>query len=345
MSPDLPLDVSSAGRDLGPLITMRGITKFEDLLVKAAEAYRNQLAAVVRLAASEPLRTAAEGLRASIAVALATRTSLEVARAPFTATSLHGVARTPLMDQCQLGFGCDSAPIVAIGTEQGWSADDDLTFALSHCAVNLFWLTGSPTSLVLKIADRATWHKRYDRPFVVLPADYYTQGRGPGRGRDTSKVLAEIVEFTVGWRPTGGFLAAAGDQPCLGDLTYMLDLAVAPARYHAAGNVPSKERIAFLRQVFERFRDTARAVIFYGKLDRSLDDVRNQLADIFLGSTGEREPVKGVARPTWWRRAVDGRIVIFTAPLNMSIPQAHSRELASYLRPALATHDFSWTVK
>ena len=337
------MDVSAAGRDLGPLITMRGVTKFGGLLITAAEAYRDQLAAVVRSAPSEPLRAAAEGLRASIAEALVTGTSLEVGQAPFTAASLHGVPRTPLMDQCQLGFGCESAPIVAIGTEQGWSADDDLTFALSHCAVNLLWLTGSPTALVLKIAGRDTWHKRYDRPFVVLPADYYMQGRGPGRGRNTSQVLAEIVEFTVGWRPTGGFLAGAGDQPCLGDLTYMLDLAVAPARYHAAGNLPSKERIAFLRQAFERFRDTARAVIFYGKLDRPLDDLRNQLAEIFLGSAGEREPIEGVARPTWWRRAVDGRVVIFTAPLNMSIPRAHNRALASYLRPALATRDFSWT--
>jgi hypothetical protein len=57
------------------------------------------------------------------------------------------------------------------------------------------------------------------------------------------------------------------------------------------------------------------------------------------------EPVEGLARPTWLRRSVDGRVVLFTAPLNMSIPQAHSRGLASYLRPALATRDFSWTVR
>jgi hypothetical protein len=319
-------------------VASRATPHYRHLVMDAATAYRQHLYDLAADREADRTPRAAQALARSLDAAITRGPDIQASEVPFDRSLLDGASYAHLVDQHLLGLGNDSAPVIAVGTEQGWSPDDSLNFALLHCAVSLLWLTGSPAWLVAKLARDESWAVGQRRPFVVLPKDYY----GLSRGRDTSTVLASIVGSALDWQPHGGLLNSDPTQLCLGDVCYMLDLLPEPSRYHVFGAKLKPDRGRFLRDFFATLRPTARAVILYGKRDPELDALREELAVIILRHPVAERLVRiesGRARRT--ERTLrtledaEGRRVLFASPLNGSVPPSYLDSIAAEIRDAL----------
>lgn len=180
-----------------------------------------------------------------------------------------------LRNQFTLGSGASDAPVIAMGTEEGYDpAGKGLDLALWNCTNGLLWLSGSPLPVVRRLArgipeaarragvdlDKAaslrTWAKAESVTDDRWPCHRYpvrwAQLLGPVRGgRSTWGILAEILRVSL---------------EELDDHCYQIERSVAPASKASGGSPPEEKRVKFLCTLLGAMRSTGRVLLIHGKV-------------------------------------------------------------------------------
>jgi hypothetical protein len=186
-----------------------------------------------------------------------------------------------LLNQWQLGYGRDDAPVIAVGTEHAYELrppdrhkhpmDVGLAEITAECLVAAIWLCNSRPDVLTRMLLAPWWNWQADfaeaRPYHVYTADYYRTGSRatwPTLGRD-------ILLGGADWRTV------------LGQRCYQIELSGYPVLQSSGGREPARVRIDFLKRVVTAMRDTARVLILHGTPKFTEHDPRVVVAASFLG--------------------------------------------------------------
>lgn len=186
-----------------------------------------------------------------------------------------------LLNQWQLGYGRDDAPVISIGTEHAYELrpldrhkrpmDVGLAEITIECLVAAIWLCNSRPDVLTRMLSAPWWNWQADfseaRPYHVYTADYYRtapRATWPTLGRD-------VLRGGPDWRTV------------LGQRCYQIELSGYPALQSLGGREPSRARIDFLRKLVSTMRDTARVLILHGTPKFTEHDPRLAVGASFLG--------------------------------------------------------------
>jgi hypothetical protein len=221
-----------------------------------------------------------------------------------------------VLDQRVLGFGRDDAPLICMGTEEGYSAADGGELALA-CAQSILWLCGSKPEVLDRIDPTVLPSARSPRPreYHIHPNDFYRWDRSQGRG--TSPMIARLLRAqdpeSLLVPPSQGDAALS-----LGDICYQVEISAYPSKVALGGRQPNSVRAEFLAELVVKFV-SASALIFHGGPP---DDARTKIASSFLG-----RPVRwasNTAKREWFAwDAENGRAVLHTYALNGRVKHSY----------------------
>jgi hypothetical protein len=189
----------------------------------------------------------------------------------FGVTSLDHVPGGELpvfFNQHTLGVGWDGAPVVVMGTEPAERADapEDVAW---HAVYSVLVAADSRPEILDQIvagsswmaSTRGAWSSTDKRPYHLQANDFiHVERRG---GSPTWKVVAQVVapESAERWPE---LLETRLGQPGLGDFAYQIDRSALPATTSDKGAPPSDVRVAFLIDVLQLLRQSARVLVLHG---------------------------------------------------------------------------------
>jgi hypothetical protein len=284
-----------------------------DVVEAAAQGYLEQLRAVAAEAHPDGrLGSAVAHLIETLETALSRRNELNAADVAFSRIDLSNMPEWQLLavlDQHVLGFGRDDAPLICMGTEEGYDAADGGELALA-CAQSVLWLCSSKPEVLDRIDPTVLPSARSARPreYHIHPNDFYRWDRSQGRG--TSPMIARLLRAqdpeSLLVPPLQGDAALS-----LGDICYQVEVSAYPSKVALGGREPNAVRAKFLADLVAKF-DSASALIFHGG---SLDDARTKIASSFLGRQVRWTSNPGKREWFAWD-AENGRVVMHTYALN-----------------------------
>lgn len=264
-------------------------------------------------------RQALEALEESLEAALTKGTATTDEDVTFTWQLMR---RVPIaeadwfINEYQLGYGRDDAPVVAVGTEHAYQLlvhntdgsrrEEGLTELTMECANPIFWLTKSPQAVVRKIGDVPWWKLKWQLgaqyPYHIYPAVYHMSG--------SMGTWACIGRTVLG----GGALW----RQVLGERCYQIELSAFPAARSSEGRSASPIRLDFLNELMRALRTTARVLLFHGTPKFSASDPRDGLARIFLETDSLPPATVGhdSKHRTWRCHQAGERRAIFSYALN-----------------------------
>lgn len=242
-----------------PQITVWSLTRYRETLVETRASLSGEsLEAIGRLIAA-------------IDAALDHPAELRPDEIGFGVTSLANVPQRDLpayINQFTLGVGWDGAPIVVMGTEPAEKPDSAEDMAW-HAVYSILVAAESRPEILDRIvsgsgwqaAAKAVWNATDKRPYHLQANDFiHVESRG---GSPTWKIVAQVVapNSADDWRE---LLETRLGSQGLGDLTYQIDRSAVPAMTSAKGSPPTDGRVAFLVEVIELLRQSARVLLLHG---------------------------------------------------------------------------------
>lgn len=288
-------------------------TAHPDVVEMAVHGYLEQLRTVE--AETQPhgsLGSAVARLIETLESALSLRHELTAADVTFSRSDLSKMPEWQLLavlDQRVLGFGRDDAPLICMGTEEGYSAADGGELALA-CAQSILWLCGSKPEVLDRIDPTVHASDRSPQPreYHIHPNDFYRWDRSRGRG--TSPMIARLLRAqdpeSLLVPPSQGDAALS-----LGDICYQVEVSAYPSKVALGGREPNAARAEFLAELVAKF-DSASALIFHGGPP---DDARTKIASSFLGRPARWTNNAGKREWFAWDTEND-RAVVHTYALN-----------------------------
>ncbi len=250
-----------------------------DVVRAATEAYVADLQAALKGIRPQG-QSAVRDLVNSLEAVLAKGTALTPNDVPFgvdvlAAADLHEHETDLLRNQFTVGSGASDAPVIAMGTEEGYDpAGKGLDLALWNCTNGLLWLSGSPLPVVHRLArripeaarradidlEKATSLRVWAKAESVID-DRWPCHRYPIR-------WAQLLGAVRGGRSTWGILAqilgVSLDE--LDDHCYQVERSVAPALNAAHGQPPDERRVEFLVRLLASMNKTSRVLLVHGKV-------------------------------------------------------------------------------
>lgn len=234
------------------------------------ERYRRELL-VERPSLSHYAQEALDRLVETIEAAVDRPKTLRPEEISFGITSLANTPQGELpafINQYSLGVGWDGASVVVMGTEPAENPESPEDMAW-HAIYSVLVGAESRPEIVDRIAEGSNWKtsagKEWNpggrRPYHLNPNDFIHVERR--RGTSTWKVVAQVVapKSAGEWRQ---LLDGKPDSPGLGHYAYQIDRSAIPAMESAKGEPPSDKRIAFLAEVLQLLRKTARLLLLHG---------------------------------------------------------------------------------
>jgi hypothetical protein len=230
----------------------------------------------IRPAAQEAVRN----LIGALDAALSKGYELTVDDVPFGVDILADADLQPeevdlLRNQFTVGSGAPDTRVIAMGTEEGYEpAAKGLDLALWNCTNGLLWLSGSPLSVVQRLArgiPEATRRAGVDlekaeslrawAKAVSVKDDRWPCHRYPIR-------WASLLGPVHGGRSTWGILADILGVSLveLDDCCYQVDRSVAPASTTQKSRAPDDKRVEFLATLLGTMRKTARVLLIHGNV-------------------------------------------------------------------------------
>jgi hypothetical protein len=233
----------------------------------------------------------------------------------------------PLINDWTLGWGRDDAPVISLGTEEAYSADEPDALAIWNCSCAVIWAVGGDPRVVEAIDPRyvQTTPARPStaRQFHIHANDYLlvhlprlVNGRWRRAGRHTWRLLAEVL---AGRGNELDLLAPTTGR--LGDICYQVEASAYPSTSAAAGREPSARRQQFLLTLVEHARESARVLLFHGRPHEPTWANRLNIGETFLNlDPGRLNWIRETfgSQPLAWCAAND-RLVILTRALNGSV--------------------------
>jgi len=269
--------VESSGESVLPL-DAGPIAVYDDLLLLSAQGYEEHLANLE--AHRDPrVRRTANQFALTYRMARKHRAALDRDDVLINPNAVRNLImrdhRSLFVNQWELGLGCDSAPILVLGAEHAYEPADDtnlVNFCLESIGSGVVWLTSGAAAITQALSDGAVCA---GRPFHVHPNDYYHVG-----DEHTWANLATAIGFPNQHAPR--------QVPGLGAFCYQIELSAYAARSADDSQPPTPSRLAFLRSIVARLRNTARVLLIHGsRSSRSHERARFELATCFLGISAE----------------------------------------------------------
>jgi hypothetical protein len=250
-----------------------------NLVLAAAKLYEQRLE---QLPASRieghPANLILRTLRAACAAGPALTTQ-EIAFSTKSVASLTQGEREILLNEFALGLGCDSAEVVAMGTEPASSLDNSESFCLENLGSQIIWLCHGKPAIVAQLTDGFV-DSTNTRRFHIYPNDHYRATANHTWGR-LACVLGKGNEHE------------AGAEPGLGDLCYQIDASAYFAGRAKDGRPPTDARLNFLSSTaLPTLATTARVLLLHGASMH--EEHQGRFARAFLGLP--------LGIPIGWRR-------------------------------------------
>jgi hypothetical protein len=258
---------------------------------ESAQRYAAYLQSLLHASPSQ-LQRAASAVLDTTRHALAQGGQLQVAQVPLTARLIAGLSapeRAALINQANVGFGRENAPVIVMGTEPAYSLDNHQSLATECYGLAPIRLAGGRAEIVSHIADDASWRGQH-RAYHLYPDDYLQVHQPTRKQGHTWPVLANIIA-----RALSNSKTARQIESSLGDYCYQVELSVYPAPQAAGGLPPPQERVEFLKWLVATLagttahtriaRDDAKLLIFHGMggVPAAFRSAKDQICAAFLG--------------------------------------------------------------
>lgn len=176
------------------------------------------------------------------------------------------------LNQWSLGLGHDDSSVVVLGAEHAYELNldaDIVNLCTESIGCGVIWLSGGRRDVVRAVSGGAV---NTVRPFQVHPNDHYCKGSS-----HTWAKLATALGQSGSHQP--------GCLPGLGSFCYQIELSAHPSQATTGSQPPTPARVAFLRLVMQRLRETACVLLIHGSTSTSgHENARFEIARAFLGA-------------------------------------------------------------
>ena len=314
--------------------------RYEGRVEESARLYVEHLDRQLQIGTwSNTASRAARALIETIELARAKREVLESAELTFTPELMKDVEASeaePFLNQYTLGWGRDSAPVIAVGTEEAYEPTAQ-NYGLWNCSCSVIWLSGGRADVMRRLfgfpKDSGTGDLSQPRCANIHYSDWE---RAPSAGH-TWGCLAKILvgscepeQWKACFKPSA---PGSLPYPGLGDLCHQIEISAYPAKNVRAGRPAAEARIRFLRGLLADARETAAVLLFHG--GSYAGTPRPALTEAFLGKAfAELPEVEHAPNRRIWRAEHDGRVVLHTNALNgRSTDNQYLMRVSKYIHP------------